>query len=155
MQDADRAVRESSLDWTIVRPSNFAQSFDEDVFAALLLRGELALPAGKMTETFIDIEDVAAVVAEALTNEGHERRIYELTGPRALTFAEATSLIAAASDRPITYREITPEQYADALGAGGEATPRCSVEKPTATTRAPNRCSQPRTTAENCAVSLS
>lgn len=116
VQDAERVVRESSLDWTIVRPSNFAQNFDEDIFADPLLRGELALPAGdEVLEPFIDIEDVAAVVAEVLTNPGHEGQTYELTGPRCLTFAEATSLIAAASDRPITYRQVTPEQYTDIL----------------------------------------
>lgn len=115
MRAAERAVRASSLDWTVIRASNFDQNFSEEVFLEPLLQGELAAPAGELPEPFVDIEDVAAVAAEVLTNPGHEGRTYELTGPRAITFAEAVELIAAASGRAITYRKISPRQYADAL----------------------------------------
>jgi uncharacterized protein YbjT (DUF2867 family) len=116
MRSAEDAVRGSALEWTVLRPANFFQNFDEDVFHAPLVAGELALPAGEVPEPFIDVEDVADVAAAVLTEPGrHAGRIYELTGPRALTFGEAVELISRASGRPITYRQIAPAEYVAAL----------------------------------------
>ncbi|MDI6098997.1 NAD(P)H-binding protein [Actinoplanes sp. NEAU-A12] len=116
MRSAEDAVRGSGLEWTVLRSSNFDQNFDEDVFHAPLVAGELALPAGAVPEPFIDVEDVAEVATTVLTEPGrHAGRIYELTGPRALTFAEATELISRAAGRPVTYKQISPAEYAAAL----------------------------------------
>ncbi|RNG34544.1 NAD(P)H-binding protein [Streptomyces botrytidirepellens] len=120
MRSAEDAVRGSALEWTVLRPSNFAQNFDEDVFHAPLVAGELALPAGAVPEPFIDVEDVADAAATVLTEPGrHAGRVYELTGPRALTFGEAVELIARASGRPLTYRQISPAEYAATLVGEG------------------------------------
>ncbi|MGW9432125.1 NAD(P)H-binding protein [Streptomyces decoyicus] len=120
MRSAEDAVRGSALEWTVLRPSNFAQNFDEDVFHAPLVAGELALPAGAVPEPFIDIEDVADAAAAVLTETGrHAGRIYELTGPRALTFGEAVELISRASGRPLTCRQISPAEYAATLVEDG------------------------------------
>jgi uncharacterized protein YbjT (DUF2867 family) len=116
MRSAEDAVRGSALEWTVLRASNFDQNFDEDVFHAPLVTGELALPAGAVPEPFIDIEDVADAAAVVLTEPGrHAGRIYELTGPRALTFAEAVELISRASGLPITYKQISPAEYTATL----------------------------------------
>ncbi|GAA1713372.1 NAD(P)H-binding protein [Streptomyces yatensis] len=124
MRSAEDAVRGSALEWTVLRPSNFAQNFDEDVFHAALVAGELALPAGTVPEPFIDAEDVADAAAAVLTEpDRHTGRIYELTGPRALTFGEAVELISRTSGRPIAYRQVSPAQYTAALveeGVGEE-----------------------------------
>ncbi|AQW54639.1 NAD(P)H-binding protein [Streptomyces violaceusniger] len=124
MRSAEDAVRGSALEWTVLRPSNFAQNFDEDVFQAPLAAGELALPAGTVPEPFIDAEDVADAAAAVLTEtDRHAGRIYELTGPRALTFGEAVELISRASGRPLAYRQVSPAEYTAALveeGVGEE-----------------------------------
>ncbi|ASQ93057.1 NAD(P)H-binding protein [Streptomyces sp. 11-1-2] len=124
MRSAEDAVRGSALEWTVLRPSNFAQNFDEDVFQAPLVAGELALPAGTVPEPFIDAEDVADAAAAVLTEtDRHAGRIYELTGPRALTFGEAVELISRASGRPLAYRQVSPAEYTAALveeGVGEE-----------------------------------
>ena len=54
-----------------------------------VLAGEVALPAGDVPEPFVDVEDIADVAVAALTEDGHHGQVYELTGPRALTFDEA------------------------------------------------------------------
>ncbi|GAA1185244.1 NAD(P)H-binding protein [Streptomyces hebeiensis] len=117
MRSAEDAVRGSALEWTVLRASNFDQNFDEDVFHAPLVAGELALPADAVPEPFIDVDDVADAAAAVLTGTAgrHAGRIYELTGPRALTFGEAVELISRASGRPITYRRISPGEYAATL----------------------------------------
>lgn len=112
MRSAEDAVRGSRLEWTILRPNNFAQNFDEDLFHAPLLAGEIALPAGEVPEPFIDIEDVADVAVTVLSEPGrHAGQVYELTGPAPITFGVAVDMIAKASGRQITYKQISPQEY--------------------------------------------
>ena len=84
MLSAEKAVRGSALEWTVLRPSNFSQDFDEDLFHAPLVAGELALPAGEVGEPFIDLEDVADVAAAVLSEPGrHAGKVYEPRFPEA------------------------------------------------------------------------
>jgi uncharacterized protein YbjT (DUF2867 family) len=114
-QRAEEALRESGADWTILRCSWFTQNFSESYFREPLLAGELALPADTVPEPFVDAEDIADVAVEALTEDGHSGRLYELTGPRLLTFAEAVAEIARASGRELRYVPISMEQFAAGL----------------------------------------
>jgi uncharacterized protein YbjT (DUF2867 family) len=116
---AEQVLQESGADWTILRCSWFAQNFSESYFREPLVAGELVLPAGDVGEPFVDADDIADTAVAALTEDGHAGRLYELTGPRLLTFADAVAEIAAASGREIRYSPVTPEQYAAALTAEG------------------------------------
>ena len=118
-QRAERALRESGADWTIVRASWFAQNFSESFLLDAVLAGEVALPTGGTKEPLIDAEDIADVVVAALTDASHIARIYEVTGPRLLTFAEAVAEVAEASGRAIRYTEIPAEEYAALLDRHG------------------------------------
>lgn len=112
MRAAEDAVRNSALEWTVLRPNNFAQNFDEDLFHAAVLTGELALPAGETPEPFIDLEDVADVAAKVLSEPGrHAGQVYELTGPDALTFDAAVAMISRASGHLVTYKQISAGEY--------------------------------------------
>ncbi|GAA3120865.1 NAD(P)H-binding protein [Streptomyces rectiviolaceus] len=117
MAEAERVVREAGVDWTVIRPNNFSQNFDEDIFAAPLLEGRLALPVGDVPEPFIDVDDIADVAAALLTEDGHTGRVYELSGPRALTFADAVAELAERSGRPMRFEDITPDAYVAELTA--------------------------------------
>lgn len=122
MRWAEDAVRGSALEWTILRSNNFAQNFDEELWHAPLAAGELALPADAVPEPFVDLEDLADAAVTVLTEPvPHAGRIYELSGPRALTFGEAVELISRASGRPMTYRSISPAEYAETLVRAGVA----------------------------------
>ena len=110
-EQAEQALQASGADWTILRASWFHQNFSENVFLDQILAGELALPAGPAAEPFIDIEDIADVAFAALTQPGHSGRLYELTGPRALTFAQAVDEIAQATARDIRFVAISPEDF--------------------------------------------
>jgi uncharacterized protein YbjT (DUF2867 family) len=111
---AERAVQASGAEWTIVRCSWFSQNFSESYFLEPLLTGELALPAAGVPEPFVDAEDVAVAVA-ALTEDGHEGRLYELTGPRLLTFDDAVAEIARASGLEVRYAPISIEEFTSGL----------------------------------------
>lgn len=108
-------VRNSGADWTIVRASWFSQNFSENYLLEPLLSGEVALPAGNVGEPFIDADDIADVAVAALTEDGHSGQIYELTGPRLLTFAEAVGEIARATGREIRFVPVSIEEYAAML----------------------------------------
>ena len=84
-----------------------------------MLAGELAFPAGNVAEPFIDVEDIADIVVAALTDDQHVGQLYEVTGPRLLTFAEAVGEISWASGREIRYVPVSPEQFAAALADAG------------------------------------
>jgi uncharacterized protein YbjT (DUF2867 family) len=112
----EQAVRDSGADWTIVRSSFFAQNFSEGFFVDSVRGGELAFPAGDdVAEPFIDADDIADVAVAALTEDGHSGRLYEVTGPRLLTFAEAVGEVAKAAGREIRYVPVSMEQYASML----------------------------------------
>ena len=117
---AEDAVRESGADLTILRSTWFAQNFSEDHWREGILEGELALPAGEVPEPFVDADDIADVAVAALTDDRHIGELYELTGPRLLTFAEAVDEIARATGRQIRYVPVSIEDYAAAQGAPDE-----------------------------------
>jgi uncharacterized protein YbjT (DUF2867 family) len=116
---AEQALVASGADCTILRASWFAQNFSESYLLEPVLAGEVVLPAGEVGEPFVDADDIAAVAAAALTQDGHAGRTYELTGPRLLTFAEAVSAIADATGRDIGYTSVPAADYAAALLAAG------------------------------------
>ncbi|MFE3248195.1 NAD(P)H-binding protein [Streptomyces sp. NPDC059209] len=109
--DSEAAVRESGLEWTISRPGWFAQNFSEGFFADAVRTGELRLPAGDGGASFVDAEDIAAVVVAALTEDGHAGRTYELSGPRAVTLTEAATTISTAAGREIRYVPVSVAEY--------------------------------------------
>jgi len=111
-QRAERALQASGVSWTIVRASWFNQNFSEGYLIDGVLAGDVALPAGPVREPFIDADDIADVVVAALTDARHANKLYEVTGPRALTFAEAVAEIAAVTGRPIRYTQVSPEDFA-------------------------------------------
>ncbi|WEX09118.1 NAD(P)H-binding protein [Chelativorans sp. AA-79] len=111
-QEAEQVLVASGADWTVVRPSWFAQNFSESFFLDGILAGEVAFPRDGVLEPFIDAEDIADVVVAALTDDRHIGQLYELTGPRLLTFREAIAEIAAAAGRDIRFIPLSVEDYA-------------------------------------------
>jgi uncharacterized protein YbjT (DUF2867 family) len=117
---AENAVKASGIpSWTILRCSWFAQNFSEDFLLDAVLAGRVELPVDDMPEPFVDAEDVADVAVAALTGDGHAGRTYEISGARAVTFAEAVATIAAATGRRIAFVPVTAEEYAVALKGYG------------------------------------
>ena len=85
-QACEEIVRRSGLETTVVRAGWFNQNFSEGAFVDMVKAGQITLPAGDMAEPFVDVDDIADVAVAALTEPGHAGEIYEVTGPRLLTF---------------------------------------------------------------------
>jgi uncharacterized protein YbjT (DUF2867 family) len=118
-EPAEDAVREAGVDWTVLRCSWFMQNFSEHFLLQPVLDGVIALPAADVAEPFLDVDDLADVAVAALTEPGHAGRTYDLTGPRLLTFADASAELTRATGRDVRYQMLTPEQYAEAAADAG------------------------------------
>jgi uncharacterized protein YbjT (DUF2867 family) len=116
---AERAVQESGADWTIVRAAWFAQNFSEGFLTRPVRDGVLALPAGDAAEPFVDAADVADVAVAALTDDRYAGQVYEVTGPRLVTFEAAADEIALAIGRPIRYHPITSQDFTAGMTEAG------------------------------------
>jgi uncharacterized protein YbjT (DUF2867 family) len=119
MLAAQTAVQASGIEWTILQPNNFNENFSEGDYYPAVLAGELALPLKDTTEPLIAVADIAAVAAAALTEDGHQGKVYELSGPESLSMDDAMAAVSAASGRPVTFRAETPEEHDEALRAAG------------------------------------
>jgi uncharacterized protein YbjT (DUF2867 family) len=117
-QRAEQQLIASGADWTVVRASWFNQNFDEGQFLDMVLNGEVALPVDAVREPFVDADDIADVVVAALTDERHIGEVYEVTGPRLLTFAEAVAEINRASGTSVRFRTMPAHEFLDWLAAG-------------------------------------
>ncbi len=118
-QRAENVVKTSGLSWNIVRASWFAQNFSESFMLEGILDGELVLPAGDIAEPFIDVDDIADVVVSALTQTSHRNKLFEVTGPRALTFAQCIDEISEAIGHPLKFTSIPVDVYINALNDQG------------------------------------
>jgi len=105
-QACEKIVQESGIDWTIIRASWFYQNFSEGAFTDMVLSGQITLPADDTPEPFVDVDDIADVALAALTESGHSGQVYEVTGPRLMTFADIARELSNASARRIDYVQI-------------------------------------------------
>jgi uncharacterized protein YbjT (DUF2867 family) len=118
-EHAEQAVRDSGADVTVVRSTWFMQNFSENYWVDAVVSGEVALPVNEVPEPFVDADDIADVAVAALLDDRHVGELYELTGPRLLTFPEAVEEIATAAGREIRYVPVSLEEYAAAASEQG------------------------------------
>ncbi|MEU8327525.1 NAD(P)H-binding protein [Micromonospora sp. NPDC048839] len=117
--DLENTVKGSGVDWSIVRPSWFAQNFSEDFLYDYVRAGQIRLPAGDGAEPWIDVNDVAEVMTAALLDTRHVGQAYSLSGPRTLTLSQVAAELSDAIGRPIGYVDLEPEQFvAELVGYG-------------------------------------
>jgi uncharacterized protein YbjT (DUF2867 family) len=118
-QACERIVQGAGVEWTVVRASWFNQNFSEGEFLEMVLGGVVTLPAGSVPEPFVDADDIADVAVAALTEDGHDGEIYEVTGPRMLTFADVAEEISRTSGRDVRFVQIPKEDFAEAIASSG------------------------------------
>ncbi|KZM72145.1 NmrA family NAD(P)-binding protein [Nocardia terpenica] len=107
-------------EWTVLRPSWFMQNFLGDSPVAQGVRdGEIVTATGAGRIGFVDAGDIAAVAARALTDpEPHPGELI-LTGPQALSYAEAAEIITDRIGRPVRHRSASVAEYAARLADSG------------------------------------
>lgn len=121
-QLCERVVQGAGVEWTVVRASWFNQNFSEGEFVGMVLDGAITLPAADVPEPFVDVNDIADVAVAALTEDGHNGEIYEVTGPRLLTFTEVAQEISRAAGREVHFVQIPKEAFSSAIAESGAPT---------------------------------
>ena len=114
----EEKIKASGLQYTFLRPNLFMQGL-LGFHDPIVYQGKLFAPAGNAKVSIVDIRDIAAVAATALTEDGHENKTYTLTGPEALTHQQLASYLSIATDRVIQYIDVTPEDMEKALESVG------------------------------------
>ncbi len=116
---AEQAVRETGADLTILRATWFMQNFSEDYLLEHVRGGEIRIPAGDVPTPFVDVDDLADIAVEALTDDRHVGELYELTGPQSLTMGEVAMEIARVAGHDLRYTPISLEEHAADAAAHG------------------------------------
>ena len=121
----ERAVESAGVRYTILRPVAFMQNFSEGLrwresFAeGIRERDEIVGPGGNGVVSYVSTEDIAAMAAVTLTEDGHEGKAYAPVGPEPLTLTQVADHISWAVGRPIKYVETDRTPIRDALLAAG------------------------------------
>ena len=110
----ERAIRETGLDYTFLRPNLFMQGL-LGFAPAIRAEGRFYAAVGEAKVSTVDVRDNAAAAAAALTGEGHAGKTYTLTGPEALSHAEMAAKLSDALNRTITFVDVPPEAMREAL----------------------------------------
>lgn len=114
---SERRLRALGIAWTILRPGPFASNVLK--VWGIKERGGLFLPTGNGKDVHIDPRDIAAVAVKVLSTPGHDGKVYELTGPELLSYAEIMQKIAAATGTPRKFVDVSEEMARqDLLTAG-------------------------------------
>ncbi|WP_223650557.1 SDR family oxidoreductase [Hymenobacter psoromatis] len=110
----EAAIRATGLAYTFLRPNLFMQgllSFRD----AIAQQGKFFAPIGDAKISVVDVRDIAAAAAAALTQPGHARKTYDLTGPAALTHAEMAAQLSTALGHPVAFIDVSPDEMCAAL----------------------------------------
>jgi len=116
-------IAETALDYTFLRASFFVQNLSAVHGEDVVERDQIFVPAGDGATSFVDARDVGAVAAVVLTEDGHENRAYDLTGPEALTYEEVAAAFSDVLDRPITYADPSILTFVRRMRSRGEPLP--------------------------------
>jgi uncharacterized protein YbjT (DUF2867 family) len=115
---AEEIVRESGLEWTMLRCSDFASN--STVWIPQIRAGHIVRGAyGSAATSPIHERDIAAMATEAFTHEGHEGKSYPITGPQSLSQSDRVRIIGECIGRNLRFEEISPEQVRAGMLAQG------------------------------------
>jgi uncharacterized protein YbjT (DUF2867 family) len=109
--EIERLIAATGLEWTIIRPGMFASNALLWWAPAIRSEGVVRWPYGAAETAPVDDRDVAAVAALTLYRDGHAGGDYVLTGPESLSQAEQVRIIAEVLGRPISFEELSPDQF--------------------------------------------
>ncbi|MGP1387627.1 MAG: SDR family oxidoreductase [Thainema sp.] len=110
----EAAIQASGMTYTFLRPNLFMQGL-LSFRSTITSQNAFYAAIGDAKVSVVDVRDIADVAVAALTEAGHEGKIYDLTGPQALTHTEMAEYLSAALKRQIAFVNIPPEQMREAM----------------------------------------
>lgn len=116
---AELELEKSGLSYNIVRPNWFMQNFNTFWVQGIKDQGKILLPAGQGKASFIDVKDIASVIAKLLDSDVLNNKAFDLSGPEAMDHARVAQELSAATGRKIEYVDIPPADLKKGLLAAG------------------------------------
>lgn len=107
------------FDYTILQLSFFSQNFKTYEGENVTERGITYMPAGTGKVGFVDVNDIGEAAAAVLTEPGHEKKTYQLTGPELLSYGDAAVILSEVTGKTIVYPNPSPEEYTSTLKGAG------------------------------------
>ena len=119
-RQAENIIEESGISYTFLRPNFFMQNFITFFSQTIKEQGAFYVPADDGKVSFVDVRDIAGVAVQALLNESnHGRKAYNITGPNAISYAEAAEILSNEIGRKIKYVDISEDQAREGMKAIG------------------------------------
>jgi uncharacterized protein YbjT (DUF2867 family) len=112
-RQAEKIIEDSGIPFTFLRPSGFMQNFVNFFSQTIKEEGALYLPAEDAEVSDVDVRDVAAVAAQALTNNNdgrHKGKTYIITGPEAISYEDAARILSEQVGKKISYVNVSEEE---------------------------------------------
>ena len=120
--ETERILQQSGLGWTVLRNATYAE-LQVAPGALAVAGGKLYTNAGEGLLVSVSRQDCAAAAAAALTDDGHEGKTYDITGPEALSQQQLVDLLSEVSGRPIKLMPIGDRMLALGLTRNGAPKP--------------------------------
>ncbi len=116
--ETDEMLKASGLPYTILRPNSFFQNM---LWSAGTIKdhGAFYLPMRDGRQSLVDVRDIAAVAVKVLTETGHEGKVYEITGPESLSYAEVAATLTRVLGKPVRYVDVPPAVAKDSMLKAG------------------------------------
>ncbi|WP_162427595.1 SDR family oxidoreductase [Pontibacter pudoricolor] len=110
-REIERYIEQSGIPYTFLRAASFMQNFENYSAPTIKSEGKIYMPAGEGKVSYIDARDIAAVAIAVLTGDGHESKIYDLTGPEAISVGEVAATISLVTGKQVDFVDV-PEEAA-------------------------------------------
>lgn len=110
-REVEKIIEESGIPFVFLRPNSFMQSFITRSNPTIKNQNVISHPAGDEKISLVDARDLAGAAAEVLTNNGsqHINKVYDITGPEALSHGQIAEILSKETGRRISYVDISEE----------------------------------------------
>ncbi|HEX9162915.1 MAG TPA: SDR family oxidoreductase [Thermoanaerobaculia bacterium] len=119
----EKAIEQSGMAWTFLRPNGFMQNMANYNAGSIKSQGAFYGSIGDAKISHVHVKDIAAVALKALTEAGHERKAYTLSGPEALSYSEVAEKLSKAAGREVKYVNLSDEQLKGGMVGAGVPAP--------------------------------
>ncbi|MEJ3405742.1 SDR family oxidoreductase [Rathayibacter sp. YIM 133350] len=125
----EQYLKTTDAPYTSLRPNFFMQNLSSTYRDDIRDRDEIYLPAGRALTALIDARDIGRVAAVVLSQPGHLRKAYTLSGEQTLGYGKVARILSEVLGRTIRYARPSEKEYLARLAAEGRPADYVEVQK--------------------------
>jgi len=116
---SEQYLKDSGLRYAIIRPNIFMQNFVNYFGSDIRDERKIFLPLNKAKCSYVDVRDTARLIAKVITQNGHKKKIMDVSGPESLSCGDLAELFSNALGKKVTYEDIKPKEFKKRMSAAG------------------------------------